>query len=155
MKEDLDQLLRNLQLHKIREILDQELNRAEKSGPSYADFLTGLLRQEYHQQQDRFLEYRIKRARLPERWSLESFPWRKQPGVKKAMIEQLAELGFLSEAANLVFMGPTGVGKTGLASAILLKALQAGHRGVFIKVRAPDHRDHPDRGIVITKIGPS
>ena len=135
MTEDLEQLLRNLKLPKIREILDQELKRAEKNGPSYADFLAGLLRQEYHQQQDRFLEGRIKRARLPERWSLESFPWKKQPGVKKAMIEQLAELGFVAESANLVFVGPTGVGKTGLASAILLRALQAGHRGLFIKAQ--------------------
>lgn len=117
------------------EILDDELKRAEKKGPSYAEFLTGLLRQEYHGQQDRFLEYRIKRAKLPERWSLESFPWKRQPGVRKAVIEQLAELGFVTQAANLVFVGPTGVGKTGLASGILLKALQAGHRGLFIKAQ--------------------
>ena len=117
------------------EILDDELKRAEKKGPSYAEFLTALLRHEYHGQQDRFLEYRIKRAKLPERWSLESFPWKRQPGVRKAVIEQLAELGFVTQAANLVFVGPTGVGKTGLASGILLKALQAGHRGLFIKAQ--------------------
>jgi len=117
------------------QILDEELERAAKQGPSYADFLASLLRQEYHSQQDRYLEYRIRRARLPERWTLETFPWKRQPGVRKAAIEQLAELGFMSQAANIVFVGPTGVGKTGLASAILLKALQAGHRGLFIKAQ--------------------
>lgn len=117
------------------EILDEQLKKAEKKGPSYAEFLTSLLRQEYHDQQDRFLEYRIKRARLPERWSLESFPWKRQPGVRKGAIEQLAELDFVGQAANIVFVGPTGVGKTGLASAILLKALQAGYRGLFIKAQ--------------------
>jgi DNA replication protein DnaC len=135
MTEELEQLLKNLRMKRTLEILDEELKRAEKKGPSYADFLTSLLRQEYHSQQDRFLEYRIKRARLPERWSLESFPWKRQPGVKKAAIEQLAELDFVTQAANLIFVGPTGVGKTGLASAILLKALQAGHRGLFIKAQ--------------------
>lgn len=117
------------------QILDEELERAEKQGPSYAEFLTALLRQEYHSQQDRYLEYRIRRAKLPERWTLETFPWKRQPGVRKAAVEQLAELGFMTQAANIVFVGPTGVGKTGLASAILLKALQAGHRGLFIKAQ--------------------
>ncbi len=111
------------------------MKRAEKKGTSYSEFLTALLRQEYHGQQDRFLEYRIKRARLPERWSLESFPWKRQPGVRKAAIEQLAELDFVNQAANVVFVGPTGVGKTGLASALLLRALQAGHRGLFVKAQ--------------------
>ena len=122
-------------MRRTLEILDEELKRAEKKGPSYAEFLTSLLRQEYHGQQDRYLEYRIKRAQLPERWSLESFPWKRQPGVRKAVIEQLAELNFVTQTANLVFVGPTGVGKTGLASAILLKALQAGHRGLFVKAQ--------------------
>lgn len=135
MDDELTQLLANLKLRHLREILDRELTRAEKQGPSYRDFLVTLLRAEHHNQQDRFLEYRIQRARLPERWSLESFPWKQQPGVRKAQILQLAELDFVSRAANIVFTGGTGVGKTGLASAILLKALQAGHRGLFIKAQ--------------------
>jgi len=34
-----------------------------------------------------------------------------------------------------VFIGPTGVGKTGLASGLLLKALQSGYRGRFIRAQ--------------------
>ncbi|PCC74649.1 DNA replication protein DnaC [Nannocystis exedens] len=83
----------------------------------------------------RYMEYRIDRAGLPERWSLETYPWELQPGVRKAVIVQLASLDFLARAENLVFIGPTGVGKTGLASALLLRALQAGHRGLFIKAQ--------------------
>jgi len=135
MDDELSQLLGNLKLRHLSEILDRELTRAEKQGPSYRDFLVTLLRAEHLNQQDRFLEYRIQRARLPERWSLESFPWKRQPGVRKAQILQLAELDFVSRAANIVFTGGTGVGKTGLASAILLKALKAGHRGLFIKAQ--------------------
>ena len=36
---------------------------------------------------------------------------------------------------NLVFIGETGVGKTGLASGLLLKALQNGHRGIFMRAQ--------------------
>jgi DNA replication protein DnaC len=94
-----------------------------------------VLREEFQTQQMRFLEHRVRRARLPERWSLQTFPWERQPKLNRPMIEQLAELDFIDRAANLVFIGPTGVGKTGLASAILLAALQAGRRGLFIKAQ--------------------
>ncbi len=132
MNEDLDQLMANLKLKRMRRIIDEELAKAEKNGPSYADFLSGLLRREYYSQQERFLENRIKRAKLPERWSLDSFPYDRQPGVQKAVVNQLAELDFVPRASNIVFIGDPGVGKTGLAVGILLKALQAGYKGLFI-----------------------
>lgn len=133
--DDLDQLLQGLKLRKMRELLPAHLERAESEGPSYVEFLRRLLRAEYQAQQMRFLGYRIKRANLPEDWALESFPWDRQPGVQRAVIEQIAHLDFLSRAGNLVFIGDTGVGKTGLSIGILLKALQAGHRGLFIKAQ--------------------
>ena len=135
MNDDLQQLLERLGLRRILEILDRELAKAEQAEPSYAEFLARLLREEHHAQQDRFLDFRVKRARLPERWSLDTFPWKQQPGVSRKTIEQLAELDFIARATNVVFVGPTGTGKTGLASAILLKALHAGHRGLFIKAQ--------------------
>ena len=135
MTDDLDQLLENLKMRRLREVLDRELARAEKDQPSYSDFLARCLREEYQTQQMRFLEYRIRRAQLPERWALQTYPWERQPTINRPMIEQLAKLDFIDRAANLVFIGPTGVGKTGLASAILLEALQAGRRGLFIKAQ--------------------
>jgi DNA replication protein DnaC len=135
MDDDLEQLLRGLKLRHLLKNLDEELARAEREGPSYAAFLSRLLRREYETQQSRFLESRIKRAGLPERWALETFPWDKQPGVQRAVMEQLAELDFIDRAANIVLIGPTGVGKTGLSSGILLRALIGGRRGKFVKAQ--------------------
>ncbi|MBX3130293.1 MAG: ATP-binding protein [Polyangiaceae bacterium] len=72
---------------------------------------------------------------LPERWTLESFPFKKQPGVSQKLIRGFAELDFIAKAENIVLIGPTGVGKTGLASGLLLKALQNGHRGLFVRAQ--------------------
>jgi DNA replication protein DnaC len=41
----------------------------------------------------------------------------------------------VTKAENIVFVGPTGVGKTGLASGLLLKALQNGYRGMFMRAQ--------------------
>ncbi len=135
MSEELDQLLKSLHLRKIAQIFEEELRRAEKQQIPYHEFLLRLVRPQWHAKQQQALEWRIKRARLPERWSLETFPFKKQPGVNRRQIRTLAELDFIPRSENIVFIGPTGVGKTGLASALLLKALQNGYRGQFLRAQ--------------------
>jgi len=135
MDDNLDQLLKGLRLSRMQEIIGRELTRAEDKQPSYTDFLARLLREEYLAKQERGMLYRIKQAKIPEPWTLETFPFKVQTGVKKAAIMQLAELDFIPSATNIVFIGETAVGKTGLASAILRKALENGYRGRFIKAQ--------------------
>ncbi len=135
MSEELEQLLKSLHLRKMQELLEEELRRAEQDQIPYHEFLLRLVRPQWHAKQQQALEWRIKRARLPERWSLETFPFKKQPGVNRRQIRTLAELDFIPRAENIVFIGPTGVGKTGLASALLLKALQNGYRGQFLRAQ--------------------
>lgn len=135
MNDDIDQLLKLLRLKKIHEIYDREVHRAEKNKSSYTEFLSVLLRAQYYHQQQRAIQSRIKRARIPELWSLNTFPWDKQKGVDAKQIRELAELEFIRTGTNIVFIGPTGVGKTGLASGLLLRALQDGYRGRFIKAQ--------------------
>jgi DNA replication protein DnaC len=133
--DELEQLLRNLHLGKIAEILADEIRHADKQQPSYATFLTRLLRAQYHHRQETALTWRIRQARIPEPWTIESFPFDRQPGVSRKQIRAFAELDFIPRAENIVFIGDTGVGKTGLASGLLLKALQNGYRGLFIRAQ--------------------
>src|ERR1035441_9150436 len=49
-----------------------------------------------HDRQESALGWRIRRANLPERWSLESYPWSRQPGVNRKQIRAFAELDFRS-----------------------------------------------------------
>jgi DNA replication protein DnaC len=135
MTEELEQLLKNLHLTKILEILDDETQRADRDQIPYQDFLLRLVRPQWHAKQEKALEWRIKNAQLPERWTLETFPFKIQTGVNRRQIKTFAGLDFIAKAENLVFIGPTGVGKTGLASSLLLKALQNGYRGRFIRAQ--------------------
>jgi DNA replication protein DnaC len=135
MTEEIAQLLKTLRLGRIAEILDEELALAEKTDSSYQELIARLLRAQWHRTQETALAWRIERARLPDEWTLESFPWKRQPGISQKQIRGFAELDFIAKAENIVFVGPTGVGKTGLASGLLLKALQNGHRGLFIRAQ--------------------
>jgi len=128
-------LLKNLHLKKILEILPATTQNANREQIPYQEFLLRLLRPQFHAKQEKAMEWRIKNAKLPERWALETFPFHLQPAVDKRQINTLAELDFIPRAENLVFIGPTGVGKTGLASALLLRALHNGYRGQFIKAQ--------------------
>ncbi len=106
------------------------------SAPTRPTFRTrsSSLRAQWQTNQEAALAWRIKRAGIPEQWTLESFPFKRQPGVKQRQIRTFAELEFVPKAENIVFV-PTGVGRTGLTSGLLLKALQNGHRGIFMRAQ--------------------
>lgn len=135
MKDELEQLLKSLHLKCVLEQFDDEVKRAEKQKLSYQEFCCRLFRAQWQRNQETALAYRIKQARMPEQWSLETFPFKKQPGVDQRQIRGFAELEFIPKAENIVFVGGTGVGKTGLATGLLLKALQNGHRGIFMRAQ--------------------
>ena len=135
MNGELEQLLKNLHLKKIFKILEDELRAADKQQLTYEDLLLRLMRAQWHYKQESALAWRIKQAKLPEKWSLESFPFKRQPGVSRRQIRTFAGLDFIDRAENIVFIGETGRGKTGLASGLLLKALHNGYRGIFLKAQ--------------------
>jgi len=135
ISEEIEQLLRNLRLRRMLEVYEGQQQAAESEQVSYSEFFVRLLRAQWHARQEGALEWRIRRATLPERWSLETFPWTRQPGLNRKQIRAFAELEFIGKAENIVLMGPTGVGKTGLGCGILLKALENGHRCQFIRAQ--------------------
>jgi DNA replication protein DnaC len=135
MTDELDQLLKSLHLNRIAEIYDEHLKHAEEQGLSYSDLLARLLRAQWHARQESALAWRVAQARLPEPWSLETFPFDRQPGISRRQVRELAELDFVAKAENVVLIGPTGVGKTGIAVGLVLKAIQNGYRGRFVRAQ--------------------
>ena len=94
MTEELEQLLKNLKLRRILEIYDEQVRAAEKEDVTYSELVTRLVRAQWHARQEGALEWRIRRANLPERWSLETFPFARQPGVNRKHPERTRNRGF-------------------------------------------------------------
>ena len=101
MTEELEQLLKNLKLRRMLEIYDEQLRAADKADISYSDFMTRLVRAQWQAKQEGALEWRIQRATLPERLTLETFPYAHQPGVNRKQIRGFAELEFIAKAENI------------------------------------------------------
>jgi DNA replication protein DnaC len=131
MRDKLRALIAQLRLHGMADTLDAEIQRAEREAIAAPELLYRLLGQEAASRRERSLAYRLAQARLPWRWSLDSFPFDRQPGVSKAQIQTLAGLDFLRRADNVLLIGKPGTGKTGLAIGLLREACLNGYRGRF------------------------
>ncbi len=93
--------------------------------------MAAALSEELAHRQQRSMLYRLHHAKIPWDWSLDTFPFDKQPGIEKSHIMGLSDLSFIDRAENIVFIGKPGIGKTGLAIGLLRQALIDGYRGRY------------------------
>ena len=136
MRDQLQSLLAKLRFHGMASALDAELARAERDAVPPAELLHRLLTAEAASRRERSLAYRLDQAHLPWQWTLETFPFKRQPGLNRAQINTLAGLDFLRRADNLLLIGPPGTGKTGIALGLLREACLNGYRGRFYNAQA-------------------
>jgi len=131
MRETIKQLLDRLRLRGMSSCIDDILIHAEQHGTAIPEVLLELLDAEHRDRQERSLQARTKRAKLPWDWTLDTFPFKQQPGINKTQIMGLAKLAFIKRNENIIFIGKPGTGKSGIAMGILRLALLNGHGGRF------------------------
>jgi DNA replication protein DnaC len=93
-------------------------------------WLSDLLEIELDARKDNAIERRIKKADFPERTSFEQFNWEFNKKLPREKLEELGDLKFIDKNEIVLFLGSPGTGKTHLAIAIGMKAVQAG-KSVF------------------------
>src|SRR5207253_9022613 len=76
---------------------------------------------------------RLARAQIPEPWRMETFPFDRQPKLDKKKILSLYDaFDFITKKQNIIWVGPTGSGKTSLATGFLIQAIERGLTGRFV-----------------------
>ena len=135
LMEEIDQLSQALRLPRVRQVVVRELERAAMDGIAASEVVARLLREEWQDRQARSLTYQLKQASAPVAWEIDTYPFARQPGVRAQQIRELTALDFVARGINVVFIGKPGVGKSGLATGLLLRAVRSGRRGLFIKAQ--------------------
>jgi len=130
----LESLLGKLKMEHLASQLESICEQASKRDLAYKEFLTEALSAEWTGRHLKGVEGRMRQARFPVVKTLEQFDFTFQPSVDRKVIRELSGLGFVDRAENVVFLGPPGVGKTHLAIALGVKAIEAGHRVQFVSL---------------------
>lgn len=126
MSDYLKYQLKSIRLSGIAENLSIRLQEAAANELTYELFLQNLIEDELARRRDRLMSRRLKSAHFPQLYTLSAFDFSFNPGINKRTILDLASSAFISKKENILFVGPPGVGKTHLAVALGIGAIEKG-----------------------------
>lgn len=110
--------LKQLKLSGAADTLELRIMESESNQLSFSESLSMLLSDELELRRNRRLERLISHAHLEANKTLEHFDFTFNPSIKPQQIRELSTCHFMDKAENILFIGPTGTGKTFLAKAI-------------------------------------
>jgi DNA replication protein DnaC len=133
MDEQIKEKLSYLRLNGLLNNWDHYLKRARESEYSHTRFLKYVIEQEYTIKKENATKLRMQRAKIPQHLVFETFPFDRQPNLNKKNITEIYDsFEYITRQQNMIFIGTTGTGKTGLATAFLIQAIHRGLSGRFI-----------------------
>ena len=120
--------LRTLRLSGMIDARPARVAQAEAAPLAPLDFLELLVEDELTRRADRLIARRLKQAGITTVKTLADFDWRFNPKTPKAQVIELASARFVHSHGGVLLIGPPGVGKSHVATAIAVGAIHAGHR---------------------------
>jgi DNA replication protein DnaC len=136
MDEKLVEILKYLRLPGLLANWDEYLTTARKKRFSPVRLLKYVLEEEYKLKIENARKLRLKRARIPEMLVIETYPFKKQPNLdRKKILSMYDAFDYMTKSRNIIWVGPTGVGKSGLATSFLVQAINRGYTGRYILFR--------------------
>jgi DNA replication protein DnaC len=133
MDDELVRTLKDLRLSNLLARWDEYLVTARKQRFSPVRLLQHVLDEEWRARRANARERRLKLARMPEILVMETFPFKRQPKLdRKSILSIYDAFDFVEKSQNIIWVGPTGCGKTGLATSFLVEAIHRGAKGRYV-----------------------
>jgi DNA replication protein DnaC len=133
---ELATLLEKLKLEHLEAQLEAVCEQSAQQELDYQHFLARALIVEWQGRHQRGIEARLRQARFPCVKTLDQFDFDFQPSLDRRQVRELAGMSFVERAHNVVILGPPGVGKTHLAVALGVKAVEAGYSVLFLTLES-------------------
>jgi len=133
IKTSLKAVLKRMRLSGMLHTLPDRIAYAKKAKLCQQDFLELVLQDEIDRRDQVSLETRLQKAQFEEEQVFENFNWDAKITFDQDKVRDLFSLGFLDRKEDVIFMGPAGVGKTFLSSALGHSACRAQKKVLFIR----------------------
>jgi DNA replication protein DnaC len=129
---ELQRSLRHLRLGGMAAVLESRLRQAQAEPMAPIDLLSCLVSDELTRRTDRLLERRRKQASFRDaNKTLDNFDFTFNPKMNRSLVFDLATCAFIQKREDALFLGPGGTGKSHLAQAVGLCAIQQGHKVLY------------------------
>jgi DNA replication protein DnaC len=133
MNEPLMEKLKYLRMGGLLAHWDEYLKLAAQKRMSHGQLLTHIIDEEYRARRENACRLRHKLAHIPEPFVLQTYPFHEQPKLNRKMVHALYDsFEYMIASRNIIWLGPPGCGKTGLATSFLSHAIQQGHTGRYV-----------------------
>ena len=129
---ELQRALKQLRLGGIAVVLETRLHQAQAERMAPIDLISCLVSDELNRRSDRLLDRRKKAAEFRDpQVSLDNFDFNFNKKMNRSLVFDLATANFIAKHEDALFLGPPGTGKSHLAQAIGMAAIQQGYRVIY------------------------
>lgn len=134
--DEIRQYAKALRLSNLRGNCSDIIHKAQINKPSFLTYTRDVLRDEVQARQRNDLLRRMRQAKLPKNCDLDRFDFNHSAGITKSQLQQMRELVWLDQLYNLIFMGPSGTGKTFMTAGLIRDAVMRGYKALFMTMEA-------------------
>ena len=134
--EEIRQYAKALRLSNLRGNCSDIIHKAQINKPTFLAYTRDVLKDEVETRQRNDLLRRMRQAKLPKNCDLDRFDFNHSAGITKSQLQQMRELVWLDQLYNLIFMGPSGTGKTFMTAGLIRDAVMHGYKALFMTMEA-------------------